>query len=182
MLSLLLDRLPSPLGHLRIVVDRDGALRAIDWDPDETRLRQFLSKHNGTGGFTLEPASDPAGVTSALARYFDGDVRAIDRIPVAMAGTTFQRRVWTALRGIPVGTTISYAELANRIDQPSAVRAVGLANGANPIPVVVPCHRVIGTNGKLVGYGGGLDRKRWLLAHEGCLTPSVPQLLSSSVP
>jgi methylated-DNA-[protein]-cysteine S-methyltransferase len=166
MLSLLLDRLHSPVGHLRIVVDHDGALRAVDWDDDDSRLRAFFARHHGRDGFRFAAGRDPAGVTSTLARYFDGDIRAIDAIPVVMAGTSFQRRVWTALRAIQGGTTTSYGELARCIDQPRAVRAVGLANGSNPIPIVVPCHRVIGARGQLVGYGGGLERKRWLLAHE----------------
>jgi len=90
----------------------------------------------------------------------------IDHLRVATVGTPFQQRVWAALRTIPCGETMSYGDLARRIGQPSAVRAVGLANGANPIPIVVPCHRVIGASGQLVGYGGGLHRKQWLLAHE----------------
>jgi len=92
---------------------------------------------------------------------------AIDDLEVATAGTTFQRDVWRELRRIPVGQTISYSELAQRIGRPKAVRAVGLANGANPVSIVVPCHRVIGANASLTGYGGGLHRKVWLLEHEG---------------
>lgn len=110
--------------------------------------------------------ADPHGLTTAIAAYFSGDLHAIDEISVATAGTAFQRTVWRALRDIPCGTTISYGELARRIGKPDAVRAVGTANGANPIGVVVPCHRVIGANGTLTGYGGGLHRKRWLLDHE----------------
>ncbi len=115
----------------------------------------------------LTETSDPSGFTSALRAYFDGDIAAIDALPVAdVPGTPFQRSVWRALREIPGGETISYAELARRIGKPAAVRAVGLANGANPIGIVVPCHRVIGSDGTLTGYGGGVERKRWLLAHE----------------
>jgi methylated-DNA-[protein]-cysteine S-methyltransferase len=98
--------------------------------------------------------------------YFDGDLHAIDALPVATEGTVFQKSVWQALRTIPTGKTMSYGELAVKIGKPAAVRAVGLANGSNPIGVVVPCHRVIGANGSLTGYGGGLERKRWLLDHE----------------
>ena len=97
---------------------------------------------------------------------FTGALTALDALPVATAGTPFQRAVWQALREIPCGTTVSYAALAQKIGKPSAMRAVGLANGSNPIGVVVPCHRVIGADGSLTGYGGGLDRKRWLLDHE----------------
>jgi methylated-DNA-[protein]-cysteine S-methyltransferase len=101
-----------------------------------------------------------------LAAYMDGELAALDSLAVSTGGTTFQKQVWRALREIPTGTTTSYGELAKRIGRPSAVRAVGLANGANPIGIVVPCHRVIGANGSLTGYAGGLQRKRWLIAHE----------------
>jgi methylated-DNA-[protein]-cysteine S-methyltransferase len=115
----------------------------------------------------LVRATDPGGLSSALAAYFAGDLAAIDGLPLAEAiGTPFQRAVWGALRAIPCGETRSYGEQARAIGRPSAVRAVGLANGANPICIVVPCHRVIGSTGALVGYGGGVERKRWLLAHE----------------
>lgn len=109
---------------------------------------------------------DPFGHVAALQRYFDGEITALDAIPVAFSGTPFQKKVWTALRTIHAGTTLSYGDLARRIGEPAAVRAVGLANGRNPIGVVVPCHRVIGSDGSLTGYGGGLPRKRWLLDHE----------------
>jgi methylated-DNA-[protein]-cysteine S-methyltransferase len=106
--------------------------------------------------------------------YFKGDIGAIDRLPVdESAGTPFQRSVWRALRKIKSGKTISYAELARRIGKPKAVRAAGLANGQNPISIVVPCHRVIGSNGTLTGYGGGLPRKKWLLEHEGALAAKL---------
>lgn len=117
------------------------------------------------------PARDPAwtedaaafaGVTAQLEQYFAGE-RTVFEIDVELAGTPFQQRVWRALRDIPYGRTISYGELARRIEQPSAVRAVGLANGRNPVSVIVPCHRVIGANGTLTGYGGGVERKRLLL-------------------
>jgi methylated-DNA-[protein]-cysteine S-methyltransferase len=115
---------------------------------------------------TLTPRSNPGGLTAALRAYFAGDLGAIDGLPVATGGTDFQRAVWAALREIPCGETRSYGELAQRIGHPTAVRAVGLANGANPVAVVVPCHRVIGADGSLTGYGAGIERKRWLLAHE----------------
>lgn len=101
-----------------------------------------------------------------MARYFEGDIDAIANVPAQTAGTPFQRRVWHALRSIPNGSAVSYGKLAEQIARPRAVRAVGLANGANPIGIVVPCHRVIGSNGSLTGYGRGLERKRWLLDHE----------------
>jgi O-6-methylguanine DNA methyltransferase len=108
-------------------------------------------------------------VRDAIAAYFAGDLTALDRVPVKTNGTTFQKDVWSALRSIPAGETVSYGALAARIGRPRAVRAVGLANGRNPVGVIVPCHRVIGANGTLTGYAGGVERKRALLAHEGVM-------------
>jgi methylated-DNA-[protein]-cysteine S-methyltransferase len=102
-----------------------------------------------------------------LAAYFAGDFAVIDAVPVMTAGTSFQRQVWAALRKIRPGTTLGYGALASNWDIRSQARAVGLANGANPIAIVVPCHRVIGADAGLTGYGGGIDRKKWLLTHEG---------------
>ena len=109
----------------------------------------------------------PDEIRGALAAYFEGELSSIEALPVATGGTDFQRSVWAALRAIPAGETRSYSALATSVGRPAAVRAVGLANGANPIGIVVPCHRVIGKDASLTGYGGGLERKRWLLAHEG---------------
>ncbi len=128
--------------------------------------KTFLERQYQGKKIELVPGADPHGLTGAVADYFAGDLHAIDALPVKTAGTTFQQEIWRALREIPCGTTISYGELARRIGRPQAVRAVGLANGSNPIGVVVPCHRVIGANGSLTGYGGGIERKRWLLDHE----------------
>jgi methylated-DNA-[protein]-cysteine S-methyltransferase len=163
---LLIDRIDTAIGEMILVADRDGNLRAIDWADHEARMQRLLQRHYGEDGFILEPAKNPSGLSDTLSRYFAGDVTAIDNVRVATAGTAFQREVWRALRDIPVGTTWSYAELARKIGRPKAVRAVGLANGSNPIGIVVPCHRVIGANGSLTGYGGGMERKRWLLDHE----------------
>jgi methylated-DNA-[protein]-cysteine S-methyltransferase len=116
--------------------------------------------------FVIQPATDPHGLSAAITQYFEGKLDAIDRIPVETGGTSFQQKVWRALRGIPCGSTTSYGQLARQIGHPAAVRAVGTANGANPVAVVLPCHRVIGANGSLTGYGGGIERKRWLLNHE----------------
>ena len=165
-LVLLLDRLPTPIGDMFIVADREGRLRATCWTDDEQDLRRVLQRQYPGKQIAFEPATDPHGLTSALRAYFAGDLHAIDNLPVEAGGTSFQREVWRALRDIPCGTTISYGELARHIGHPAAVRAVGLANGSNPIGVVVPCHRVIGSNGSLTGYGGGIERKRWLLDHE----------------
>ncbi len=163
---LFLDRLPTPIGDIFIVADREGRLRATFWTEDDQDLRPVLQRQYPGKQIEFEPATDPHGLTSALRAYFAGDVHAIDNLPVEAGGTPFQREVWQALRAIACGTTISYGELARRIGHPAAVRAVGLANGSNPIGVVVPCHRVIGSNGALTGYGGGIERKRWLLDHE----------------
>ncbi len=161
-----IDRLPTPIGELRIVADEAGALRATDWTDYCYRMDRLLSLHYRQP-VMLDPKSDPHGLTSALRAYFNGRLDSLDALPVATNGTPFQRSVWAALRRIPCGATLSYSQLAAQIGKPSALRAVGLANGANPIGIVVPCHRVIGANGALTGYGGGIERKRWLLHHEG---------------
>lgn len=162
----LTDTLPTPIGDMILICDEEGRLRATDWTDYDDRMQRLLTRHYGADNFVLTPAKDPFGLSTAIAAYFAGDLHAIDTLPVATEGTAFQKSVWQALRSIPVGKTISYGELAEKLKNPSAVRAVGLANGANPIGVVVPCHRVIGANGSLTGYGGGLERKRWLLNHE----------------
>jgi methylated-DNA-[protein]-cysteine S-methyltransferase len=151
---------------LLIVADDEGHLRATFWTDHEEDLQRVLRRHYAGSPVELRPEHNPHGLTDAIARYFAGELHAIDTLPVKTAGTPFQRDVWGALREIPCGTTISYGQLAARLGRPAAVRAVGLANGANPIGVVVPCHRVIGANGWLTGYGGGIERKRWLLDHE----------------
>ncbi|HEY2859528.1 MAG TPA: methylated-DNA--[protein]-cysteine S-methyltransferase [Terracidiphilus sp.] len=165
-LHLFLDHLPTPIGDMQIVADDDGNLRATLWTEKDRDLQSILARHYSPAHVHFTPARDPHGLTTIMARYFAGDLHAIDDIPVKTAGTEFQRAVWRALRNIPCGQTISYGELARRIGKPDAVRAVGTANGANPIGVVVPCHRVIGANGSLTGYGGGMHRKSWLLDHE----------------
>jgi methylated-DNA-[protein]-cysteine S-methyltransferase len=156
----------SPVGLLHVYV-RNHELCTLSFDgrDDEPRREPFALARRFPGEAVV-PARDPAGAVGALQRYFDGDLQALEGLRVDPGGTPFQASVWRALRTIAPGTTISYLELARRIGATSAVRAVGAANGANPIAIVIPCHRVIGTNGKLVGYGGGLDRKRWLLDHE----------------
>lgn len=159
-----LDKMSTPLGRAVVIADAQGALCMHFWeDEDETWRKRFQHRH---GNAELVARRDSFGHVHALERYYDGDLPALDTIAVRFTGTEFQNKVWNALRGIRAGTTLSYGALAQRIGAPKAVRAVGLANGSNPIGVVVPCHRVIGSNGSLTGYGGGLPRKRWLLAHE----------------
>jgi methylated-DNA-[protein]-cysteine S-methyltransferase len=147
-------------------------MRAFDWEDYEERLRRLMDRYYGTGGVTLIEGRVPASVRKALDLYFAGRLDALDTIPVKTGGTDFQREVWAALRTIPAGRTLSYGGLAEQIGRPKAVRAVGLANGSNPIGLIVPCHRVIGADGSLTGYGGGIERKRWLLAHEQAAEPA----------
>ena len=164
MAELLIDRFETPIGSAKIVCDPRGRLRVFGWFDREDRWeRDFNARYGGTD---LMPQSNPFGFTDAMRAYFQGDIAVIDTLPVAFAGTDFQNKVWAALREIPAGETTSYGALARKLGEPKAMRAVGLANGSNPIGVVVPCHRVIGADGSLTGYGGGLERKRWLLAHE----------------
>jgi methylated-DNA-[protein]-cysteine S-methyltransferase len=160
-----LDRLATPIGIALLVTDAAGALRALDWEDYEHRMRELLRLHYGLVDLTDQPA--PAAMRTALSGYFDGDLRQLSGIAWRIAGTPFQQKVWNALTQIPAGATMSYGGLAARIDTPKAIRAVGHANGSNPISVVLPCHRLIGADGSLVKYGGGLERKRWLLRHEG---------------
>ena len=165
-LQLLIDRFETPIGEMLIVADHDGNLRAAGWADYEHRLQRSLRHHCGENGFKLETHANPHGLSRAIRSYFAGELQAIDSLPVETAGTAFQREVWRALREIPCGTTVSYGELAARIGRPAAVRAVGLANGSNPVGVIVPCHRVIGSSGQLTGFAGGLDIKAHLLNQE----------------
>jgi methylated-DNA-[protein]-cysteine S-methyltransferase len=155
-----------------VITDDEQQLRVVDWEDCEGRMRNLIRRHYGEGVLELCESPRESSARLALEAYFEGDLAAIDRLPTATHGTAFQCQVWDALRSIPFRQTTNYATLAARIGRPSAARAVGLANGANPIAIVVPCHRVIGANGALAGYGGGLARKQWLLAHEGVDVPS----------
>jgi methylated-DNA-[protein]-cysteine S-methyltransferase len=159
----------SPIGPLT-AAERGGRVCLLHFGPDGQDIDRMFERW-----YTGEPRVRQAlPVTqSVLQRYFAGDLAALDTVAVELNGTAFQKQVWQALRRIPHGTTISYAELARRVGTVSAVRAVGSANGANPVAVIVPCHRVIGSDGSLTGYGGGLERKKWLLEHEGCQQPSL---------
>lgn len=165
--SFTVDTVPSPLGRMLVVSDSMQCLRGLGWEDHEERLRRDLARIYGRRAVKLTRGAAPAATRRALQRYFTGKLQAIDAIPVQTGGTQFQSNVWRALRTIPAGTTLSYGRMANRLKCPLAVRAVGCANGSNPISIVIPCHRLIGANGSLTGYGGGLERKRWLLEHEG---------------
>jgi methylated-DNA-[protein]-cysteine S-methyltransferase len=164
MSPLFLHHVTSPIGTILLVTDAAGQLRALDFLDYRERMDKLLARHYGPVSLTDTPT--PARLAQALGDYFAGDLTALDGLTVATNGTDFQKAVWHALRAIPAGQTVTYGELARRLGQPTAMRAVGLANGANPIGIVVPCHRVVGANGTLTGYAGGLERKRWLLAHE----------------
>jgi O-6-methylguanine DNA methyltransferase len=163
-MRLTLHTYASPLGEILLVTDNEGALRALDFVDYEQRLHRLLRLHYGA--YQLDPGPASPAVVNALDAYFAGDLDALVKVRVATGGTPFQREVWAALRRIPAGHTRTYGELAVELGRAGASRAVGLANGSNPIAIVVPCHRVIGRNGTLTGYAGGLPRKRWLLEHE----------------
>jgi methylated-DNA-[protein]-cysteine S-methyltransferase len=153
----------SPIGELTLTAV-DGVLTGV-----------HMNEQRHAPGLPAGCERDDAGlahVVAQLGAYFAGELADFD-IPMAMHGTDFQRRVWAELRRIPYGETISYGELARRVGSPKASRAVGLANGRNPVAIVVPCHRVIGADGSLTGYGGGLDRKVWLLEHEAAHRPGL---------
>lgn len=154
----------SPIGPLTIAA-RGSRVCLVHFGPSSSYVDSSIAKWYPGAPITRD--ADPAGATHVFTRYFDGDLHSLDEIEVELHGTTFQQGVWTALRDVRAGTTASYADLAKRVGSPAAVRAVGAANGANPVAVVLPCHRIIGSNGSLTGYGGGLQRKRWLLEHEG---------------
>jgi methylated-DNA-[protein]-cysteine S-methyltransferase len=173
-----LETVDTPTGLMRVVTDDEGRLLSVDWDDHEARMMKLLERHCGAHSFSLRENPPTSAGARALAAYFDGDISAVADLPTRTRGTEFQQKVWQALRTIPAGLSISYGALAARIGRPGASRAVGLANGANPIAIVVPCHRVIGADASLTGYGGGLERKRWLLAHERayCSTSDSPQL------
>lgn len=179
------SQLDTSIGLIRFAV-RGNALCALGFVEQWPSLLARLARRLGPLSIHDEP--DPAGVASRLRAYLEGDVGALDPIEVDPGGTPFQARVWAALRQIPPGATIAYSELAAQLGAPRAVRAVGAANGANPVSIVIPCHRVIGAAGDLRGYAGGLPRKRWLLALEkgDALGPryitSIAQSTASSCP
>ena len=166
------DRLTTPIGPALVVTDGDGMLRAFDWEDHAARIKELLRRQYGA--VELKEARMPVSINAALSAYFKGDLEALKAIAWRIAGTAFQQKVWNALPMIPAGLTMTYGALATRLGSPNAMRAVGHANGSNPISVVIPCHRLIAANGALVKYGSGLARKRWLLTHEGvALNPGL---------
>jgi methylated-DNA-[protein]-cysteine S-methyltransferase len=181
--QLWLDTLESAVGTICIVTN-DAAVLAIDFDDCRDRMITMLGDR--FDAVTLVPKDNPLGVTTKLRRYFDGQWDALDDIAVNPGGTPFQQTVWTELRNIPLGQAVSYRDLAKALNKPGASRAVGLANSKNPIAIVIPCHRVIGSKGQLTGYAGGVDRKRWLLTHEGAplaaSSPPQPEMSRNAPP
>jgi methylated-DNA-[protein]-cysteine S-methyltransferase len=160
------DAMTSPVGELLLTANEAG-LTGIYFEQNRHRRHPAPAAIPATGGDDAASAI-LAAARAQLTAYFAGELTVFS-LPLAARGTPFQERVWAALRDIGLGETISYAELARRVGQPAAVRAVGGANARNPLPIVVPCHRVIGADGSLTGFGGGVERKRWLLRHEGVL-------------
>lgn len=167
-----LSHLASPLGPLLAITAADGTVHALDFADCEARLHLLFARHHP--GASLADGQPPPALATALAAYFAGELTALDPLPVARFGSPFQQAAWAALRAIPPGQTHSYGQQAAAMGKAAAARAVGLANGANPIAIIVPCHRVIGSNGALTGYAGGVKRKAWLLAHEGAIRPENP--------
>jgi len=166
----------TPVGPMALYGEGDTLLGlTLDGGHDnEHPVARHLARH--LGAFAIRRVDDAAGAATRLARYFAGDLSALDEQPVRLLGTEFQCQVWAALRGIVPGTTSSYGQLATSLSRPKAIRAVAAANGANPVAVFVPCHRVIAADGTLWGYGGGLPMKQWLLRHEGArFTPLAEQ-------
>ncbi|MBM4254973.1 MAG: methylated-DNA--[protein]-cysteine S-methyltransferase [Deltaproteobacteria bacterium] len=163
-MKLFLDRFDSPLGQILLLSDGEH-LCALDYADYEDRMRTLLKRHYAD--CQLRELIDPQGFSSLIRAYLAGDIACINSIPVDPGGTPFQQRVWTALRAIPPGMSLTYGELASQLGKPTAYRAVGMTNALNPIAIVIPCHRLVGATGALTGYAGGLERKRWLLQHEG---------------
>ena len=162
-MQLFVECIKTPIGALLITHDGRALANLAFLDREERRARELK---RDIPGARLKRTIKPTPFATALARYFDGDIRAIDKLPIITIGTDFQKRCWQALRRVRPGTTRTYGAHARTIGRPAASRAVGAANGFNPISIVIPCHRLVGANGALVNYGGGLERKRWLIDHE----------------
>jgi methylated-DNA-[protein]-cysteine S-methyltransferase len=163
-MELFLDHIESPLGGI-LLAATDEAVYALDFADCRERMERLLRRRNQN--LTLRSRHNPGGHSDRVRAYLAGRLDALDDIRVETGGTPFQRRVWSALRKIRPGKTFTYGALAETIGQEEAARAVGAASGRNPIALILPCHRVVGANGSLTGYAGGIARKRWLLRHEG---------------
>jgi methylated-DNA-[protein]-cysteine S-methyltransferase len=166
MRTILADRIKTPIGDM-ILVASDGVLLLLEFDESRDRVKREIKAR--FGDVELQPAANPFGFSDVIRDYFSGNLKAIDDLATDGSGTEFEKNVWAELRKIPCGITVSYGSIAKTLGDIQLSRAVGMANGKNPIAIVVPCHRVIGADGTLTGYGGGLHRKEWLLHHEGAL-------------
>lgn len=165
-MKLVLEQLSSPIGSILVAEDPEsGSVYALDFEDRRPRLTALLERRFGPVDLVPGAALHAAPIRS----YFAGELDALAEVPAVLGGTPFQARVWQALREIAPGTTLSYSALAGAIGSPGCARAVGAANARNPIALIVPCHRIVGSDGTLTGYAGGLERKRWLLTHEGAL-------------
>jgi methylated-DNA-[protein]-cysteine S-methyltransferase len=163
---ILTDRISTPIGEM-VLVALDGAVLLLEFADSEGRVAREMRQR--FGAVDLQPTDNPFGVSDIIRDYFSGHLHAIDHLITDGGGSGFEQQVWAELRRIPCGTTCSYGDIARRLGDINLSRAVGTANGRNPIAIVVPCHRVIGSDGSMTGYGGGLARKEWLLRHEGAL-------------
>jgi methylated-DNA-[protein]-cysteine S-methyltransferase len=181
-MKLFLSEVESPMGELLLVTDSDEQVRALDFADHKARIHRGLREHYGN--YELIDAPAPKSIVTALTSYFAGDTNALAGIPTATGGSEFQRQVWKALLEIPAGQTTTYGKIARSIGctDPRAAIDVGAAIGANPIDLIVPCHRVIGSNGELKGYAGGVHRKRWLLEHEGAITKKSERMETARLP
>lgn len=179
-MKLTLSRMPSPLGDMLLATDADACIHALEFGHQQARLQRRLRMRHAD----LVPGPSPASIAGAVARYFEGDLTAIEAIATIIDGSELERRVWAALRRIPPGRTMSYGTLARSLGyaDPRMAIDIGMANSANPIALVVPCHRVVGSKGELKGYAWGLERKRWLLAHEGAALPGLEAAGAESMP
>jgi methylated-DNA-[protein]-cysteine S-methyltransferase len=163
------DHVETPIGRMTLLA-RDGVMLLLEFEDATNRIEREIRRRFGTTEIIAK--ADPFGLSERVRRYFAGEFVAIEGIETKGGGTPFEEQVWHELKTIPCGTTVSYGHIARTLGDVGLSRAVGTANGRNPIAIVVPCHRVIGADGSLTGYGGGLDRKKWLLEHEGALRPS----------
>ncbi len=166
-MNLFFDRMETPLGDIVLSFDKAGKIYSLDWKNPGRSATHSAERYYKN--LQLEHQALPPKISNALHAYFDGDLKTIEGLAIHLDGTPFQNSVWRALCEIPVGEVCSYVDIAKKLNNPGAMRAVGMANNANPISIIVPCHRVIGADGKMVGYGSGVDRKKWLLRHEGYL-------------
>ena len=163
-------RVATPIGPMVLYVHGERVC-GLAFEDCAAGLKKTLVRR--FGGEIVEEETDPTGVASRLHAYFCGDLGALDPVEIDPGGTEFEQRVWITLRLVPAGSTISYSRLAEAVARPSAARSVGSANARNPVAIIVPCHRVVGADGALTGYAGGLERKRWLLRHEGALARAL---------